>query len=42
MCDKPVDSYSHALEFIPECYKNPNICDKALDTCPSTTKYVTD
>ena len=22
MCDKSVDSYPHALEFVPECYKN--------------------
>ena len=21
MCNKAVDNYSHALEFVPECYK---------------------
>ena len=21
MCDKAVDNYPHALEFVPECYK---------------------
>ena len=29
---KVVDSYSHALEFVPDCYITQDTCDKALDT----------
>ena len=39
MCDKAVDNYPHALEFVPECYETPKICDKAV-THPSINKYV--
>ena len=42
MCDKTVDNYSHALEFIPECYKTQKMCDKAVDAYPSTITYITD
>ena len=37
MCNKAVDNYPHALEYVSECYKT---CDKAVDTYPSTTKFV--
>ena len=30
MCNKAVDNYSHALEFVPECYKTQKMCDKAI------------
>ena len=39
MCGKAVDSYPHALEFVPECYKTQKMCDKAADTYPSMIKY---
>ena len=28
------------LEFVPECYKTQIMCDKAVDTYPSTIKFV--
>ena len=40
MCDKIVDNYPHALEFVPECYKTHKMCDKAVNTYPSITEYV--
>ena len=40
MCDKNVDNYPFALEFLPERYKIQTICDEAVDTCPSTIQFV--
>ena len=40
MCDKAVDNYPHALEFVPEFYKLEKMCDKAVDTHPSTIEFV--
>ena len=37
MCNKAVDNYSHALEFIPECYKTQKTCDEVENTKSSTT-----
>ena len=31
MCNKEVDNYNHALEFITECYKTQRVSDKAVD-----------
>ena len=31
MCNKAVDNYPHALEFVPECYKTQKMCDKAVN-----------
>ena len=36
MCNKAVDNYPHALEFVSECYKTQKMCDKAVNTYPST------
>ena len=33
MCNKAVDNCPHALEFIPECYKTKEMCDKAFNKC---------
>ena len=33
MCDKAVDNYCNALEFVPEFYKTHKICDRAIDKC---------
>ena len=33
MCDKAVDTYPSAIQFVPECYNTQKICDKAVDTC---------
>ena len=38
MCNKAVDNYPHALEFVPKCYKTQNMCDKAVNIYPSTIK----
>ena len=40
MCNKAVDNYPHASEFVSEWYKTQNICVKAVDPYPSTTKFV--
>ena len=40
MCNKAVDNYSHALEFVPECYKIQKMYDKAVSTYPSTITFV--
>ena len=42
MCHKDVDNYSHALEFVPECYKTQNMCGNTLDTYPSIIKFVSE
>ena len=36
MCNEAVENYPHALEFVPECYKAQNMCDKAVNTYPTT------
>ena len=40
MCNKAVDNYHHALEFVPECYKTLKMCGKAVNTYHSTIKFV--
>ena len=35
MCNKAVDNYAYQLEFVPDCYKNPKMSDKVIDTCLS-------
>ena len=40
MCNKAVDNYPHALEFVSECYMTQKMCDKAVSTYPSTMKIV--
>ena len=40
MCNKAVDNYPHALEFVAERYKAQTMCDKAVSTYPSTIKFV--
>ena len=39
-CNKAVDNYPHALEFVPGCYKAQRMCYKAFDTHLSTIKFV--
>ena len=29
MCNKAVENYPYALDFVPECYKAEKMCDKA-------------
>ena len=40
MCDKAVDNYAYALEFIPDCYKTQKMCNKAINTYPSPILFV--
>ena len=40
MCNKAVDNYPHALEFVPECFMTQKMCNKAVDTHSSTIKFV--
>ena len=42
MCNKVVDNYPHALEFVPKCYKTQKMCDKAVSTYPSIIKFVSE
>ena len=40
MCNKAVENYPHALEFVPECIKTQKICHKAVNTYPSKITFV--
>ena len=41
MCNKAIDNYPHALEFVPECYQTQKkTCDSAVNTYPFTIKFV--
>ena len=40
MCNKAVDNYHHALEFVIECYKTQKMCDKVVNTYPSAKEFV--
>ena len=33
MCDKAVNTHLSAIQFIPECYKTQEMCDKAVNRC---------
>ena len=33
VCNKAVDNYPHALEFVPEYYKIQEMCYKAANRC---------
>ena len=39
MCNKAVDNYPHALEFVSECFKTQKMCDIAVDTHCPTIKF---
>ena len=32
--------YPHAIEFVPECFMTQKMCENAVDTYPSTIKFV--
>ena len=32
MCNQAVDNYTHALKFVPYCYKTQEMCDKVANT----------
>ena len=31
MCNKAVDNYPHALEFVPECFTTQEMCDEVFN-----------
>ena len=33
MCDKAVDTHPSTIQFVPECYKPQEECDKAINRC---------
>ena len=42
MCDKDFLENGGTLNFVPECYKNQEICNKAGDNYPHALVFVTD
>ena len=40
MCNKAVYNNAHALEFAPDCYKTQKLCNKTVNTYPSTVQFV--
>ena len=40
MCNRVVDNYYHALEFVSECFMTQEICDKVVNTHSSTIQFV--
>ena len=40
MCNKAVDNYPRALEFVSECYKTQKLRYRTVTTYPSTIKSV--
>ena len=42
MCNKAVDTYTSAIQFVSNQYKTLKVCDKATDTCPFASFSVSD
>ena len=42
MCDKAVDNYDHALEFVPDRCKSQKMYDEVIDDYPSTIQFVSE
>ena len=42
MCNKAVNTYPSPIQFVSECYKNQEMCVKAVDTCPFVYDSVPD
>ena len=40
MCNKAVDNYHCVLEFVPECFKTQEMCNKVVSTLSSTIQFV--
>ena len=40
MCNRAGDNYAYALEFVPDCYKTQNMCNKVVNTSPSAIQFV--
>ena len=33
MCDKAVKTYDSTIQFVPDCYKTQEMCDKTVNRC---------
>ena len=42
MCNEIMRIESRPLEFIPDCFKTQDICDKAVRKCSSSLMHVSD
>ena len=42
MCNKAIDTYPSAIQFVPKCYKTQEMCDKAFDSFLPTLKLALD
>ena len=40
MCDNAILENGETLEPLPDCYKNQQMCDKAVDNYPHVLKFV--
>ena len=40
MYKKVLDNYSHALQFVPDCYKTQNMCNRAVYIYPSAIQCI--
>ena len=40
VCNKAIDNYPHALEFVPDWYMTQEICDKVVNTHSCTIRFV--
>ena len=41
-CNKALDNYAHALEFVPDCYETKKISNAAVNTYPSGIQFIPD
>ena len=42
MCNRAVNNYADALEYVYECFKTQKTCEKAVDILPSVIRFVTE
>ena len=40
MCDKAVTTYDSTIQFVPDCYKTQEICDKTVTRCFLSFIYI--
>ena len=40
MCDKAILENGGTLKFVPDCYKNREMCNKASDNFPQALEFV--
>ena len=40
MCNKAILENGRTLMSLPECYKNQEMCNKAVDNCPHALEFV--